>query len=123
MMKNCTKCGELKDLIEYGTHTKASDGKRSRCKLCLEDDRLQRTYGVTLTQWNQMFVAQNGCCGVCKRHQSVLNQTLAVDHCHITKKVRGLLCSQCNRYLGYYELYIKVGFRQFDEYLNQAAAA
>lgn len=57
-------------------------------------------YGITLEDYNEMFVNQNGCCKICGRHQSEFKKTLCVDHCHTTGKVRGLLCSNCNIVLG-----------------------
>ena len=47
-----------------------------------------------------MFNEQNGCCYICKRHQTEINHKLNVDHCHKTDKVRSLLCNQCNQALG-----------------------
>jgi len=38
------------------------------------------------------------CCEICGRKVK-----LCVDHCHKTKKFRGLLCRVCNRQLGWYE--------------------
>lgn len=62
---------------------------------------LQRTYGISLTEYNQLLDNQNGVCAICKQTESVSRYTnLAVDHCHATGKVRGLLCATCNRALG-----------------------
>ena len=50
-----------------------------------------------------MFEAQGGCCKLCGRpHSTETKATLLVcDHNHATGKVRGLLCSWCNRGLGF----------------------
>lgn len=47
-----------------------------------------------------LFEEQNGCCKICKRHQSEFKKKLAVDHCHETNTVRGLLCPKCNTGIG-----------------------
>lgn len=60
-----------------------------------------RNFGITLTQYNELFMAQNGCCDACGRHQTELSKRLAVDHNHETLEIRGLLCQSCNRCLGY----------------------
>ena len=59
-----------------------------------------KNYGLTIDGYNKMFSDQNGCCAVCGRHQSEFKKRLAVDHNHITKKVRKLLCNQCNTAIG-----------------------
>lgn len=54
-------------------------------------------YGVTAEQFEILFEAQNGKCKICDR-PSV--KALVVDHCHITGRVRGLLCRKCNSGIG-----------------------
>jgi hypothetical protein len=47
-----------------------------------------------------MFTKQDGRCKICNIVQEELIKALAVDHCHTTGKVRGLLCRECNLMLG-----------------------
>jgi len=61
---------------------------------------LQQQYGIDLDTYNKMLFEQNGCCAICGLHHSEENKALAVDHCHTTGKVRGLLCINCNHMLG-----------------------
>lgn len=61
---------------------------------------LRYNYNITLEDYNKMFQAQNGCCKICKRHQSKLVKRLCVDHNHETGEVRALLCHQCNTGIG-----------------------
>lgn len=60
----------------------------------------KRRFGITLEDYNKMFEDQKGCCKICNTHQLDLKKRLAVDHCHTTGKVRGLLCGNCNRAIG-----------------------
>ena len=76
-------------------------------------NRLEKRYGITLEEYNQILKKQNECCKICKRHQTEFMINLAVDHDHKTNKVRGLLCMGCNRALGY--------FRDSPECCNTAA--
>ena len=70
-----------------------------RCATCLQDARLKHKYGITGEQYAEMLEAQGGVCAICGRECQSRNR-LAVDHCHETGKVRGLLCAHCNRALG-----------------------
>ena len=64
----------------------------------LTDATLMRKYGISSATYNELLRKQNGVCAICHCHQRY--QSLAVDHCHKTGKVRGLLCVNCNRGLG-----------------------
>lgn len=64
---------------------------------------LKRTYGINLLDYYTMLQKQNGGCAMCGRKNSS-ERRLAIDHCHVTGKVRGLLCIGCNTALGQYEM-------------------
>lgn len=61
---------------------------------------LKKLYGITIDNYNDMFSFQDGKCKGCNRHQSELKKSLYVDHCHLSGKIRGLLCHDCNTLLG-----------------------
>src|SRR5712675_1977499 len=62
--------------------------------------RILRVYNITLDQYNQMFIEQNGNCAICNRNQSEFLKDLSIDHCHETGKIKGLLCINCNTAIG-----------------------
>ncbi len=60
--------------------------------------RLLVRYGITVGEYEAMLYAQNGLCAVCKNPPKSMR--LAVDHNHITGRIRGLLCMRCNTGIG-----------------------
>ena len=58
-----------------------------------------KKFGITLGDYDRMLDEQQGVCAICQTECSTGNR-LAVDHCHETGEVRGLLCSNCNLGLG-----------------------
>lgn len=64
------------------------------------DLRLRREFGITLVQYKAVSKHQGGKCAVCKRPATDFKNNLAVDHCHETGLVRGLLCWKCNKLVG-----------------------
>lgn len=62
--------------------------------------RLKKNYGLTLDDYNTMLLKQNNKCLICGEKAK---KALAIDHCHSTNKIRGLLCGKCNTHLGWYE--------------------
>ena len=62
---------------------------------------LKHLYGITPEQYGVMFEQQKGCCAICHQpERSKQSKLLAVDHSHTDKRLRGLLCGNCNRALG-----------------------
>lgn len=62
---------------------------------------LKRQYGMTPEEYDQMLEEQDGRCKICGTHQSELKRRLAIDHCHKSGKIRGLLCADCNTGIGH----------------------
>lgn len=79
--------------------------------------RIWRKYGLTPDAFWEMVKDQEGCCAICtvvlRLSGNELN-SLHIDHCHKTMKVRGLLCKRHNTAIGI--------FRENPEHLESAAA-
>lgn len=120
MNKQCTRCKEIKALTCF---SKAGRGNalRSNCKTCdanqykkwksknrkkyldsTTNSGLKLRYGIGLEEYKKLLAGQGDCCKICKSTapgRKDVNR-FAVDHCHTTGKVRGLLCSKCNTAIG-----------------------
>lgn len=62
--------------------------------------RLLKLYGISAADYDALLQRQNGLCAGCGT-KPTKKRRLAVDHDHKTKKIRGLLCFNCNVTLGY----------------------
>ena len=69
-------------------------------KLAFFKSRILNKFGLSWEGYQQLFEQQQGKCAICEKHQSELKKRLHVDHCHKTGKIRGLLCRNCNLFLG-----------------------
>jgi len=78
---------------------------------------LLKKYNLTISQFNKLSVQQNGVCAICER-ENIKGKRLYVDHCHKTGKIRGLLCSECNKGLGSFKDSIKL-FKKAIKYLRE----
>lgn len=120
--RRCPDCKELKSLDDFPRSRSGKKGHGAYCKPChntrtretakrlyggTREYHLRRRYGIGDADFQRMLAEQGGVCAICKdpgpRH---------VDHDHITGKVRGILCFNCNGGLGYY--------RDNVEYLGEA---
>lgn len=66
--------------------------------------KIRRRYGIDYGKW---LAAQNGVCAICSKPETSRGsqgalKRLAVDHNHETGEVRGLLCNNCNRAIGFF---------------------
>lgn len=62
-----------------------------------------RKLGITEQDYQKMMKAQNNLCAICGGKPDTRWEKLAVDHCHSSGRVRGLLCMVCNTMLGRFE--------------------
>ncbi len=60
---------------------------------------LKCRFGITLEQFQTILNEQSGVCKICRKPDPC-NRALAVDHCHTTGRIRGLLCTRCNHGIG-----------------------
>jgi hypothetical protein len=122
MSKVCSNCGDTKEEVEFYKHSANPSGLEYRCKVCTntKNSLYQKTksgklsrrksgimnrFGLTLIAYDKLLKDQGGTCAICKGPETVLLKSgmlkhLAVDHCHKTGQVRGLLCHHCNVAIG-----------------------
>ena len=66
------------------------------------NSKLKQNYGINMVEYEQKLIEQQHACAICfltTPGQSNVKR-FAVDHCHETGKIRGLLCSNCNKGIG-----------------------
>lgn len=121
-MKKCSSCKKTKQYIEFTKEKAKSDGHSAYCKECnrikckeknqkyyikkgrppkQQVDPLEqhvKKYNITKEEYLTLVKNQNNLCAICKEPEK--NRKLAIDHCHISGKVRGLLCTNCNLGIG-----------------------
>lgn len=68
---------------------------------------LRKAYNITYEEYMDMYNLYGGTCHICRQEGFKIDKNqklnLAVDHCHSTGKVRGMLCHNCNRGLGLFQ--------------------
>lgn len=83
----------------YRSTPEAKDQRRNQLLL--------KQFGIDLSTYNDMLSKQGGTCAICKQPETFVHRgvlvSLAVDHCHKTGKVRGLLCRSCNQGIGHFK--------------------
>lgn len=130
-MKTCNICLERRSLDDFYANKKAKDGRQSCCKDCRRAylaanstrvKKVNRDYkirtgrqlavrrpssgpakrrhqGLHEDQYLAILGDQLGTCAICAKDS---DQRLAVDHCHKSGEIRGLLCRACNLGLGFF---------------------
>ncbi len=103
----------MKSLQDFPRNRSASGGRGGYCKPChnakgkatytrlyggTRHYHLQRRYGISATQVDELVTEQGGLCAICRTGKAE-----HVDHEHLTGRVRGMLCFNCNGGLGQFK--------------------
>jgi len=72
---------------------------RQRAKEATRRARFRKIYGITPEEFEVLLRLQGNHCALCETPDRATRR-LCVDHDHLTGRVRGLLCVQCNSALG-----------------------
>lgn len=133
--RKCIPCGLVKPIDEFPLDRGRKSGRHPYCKPCKAEfmrkaqarwkashpekvkrnnkaQNLRKKYGLSLEVYEELLDAQGGVCLICGAAPDPLS--LAVDHCHDSTEIRGLLCNPCNLGVGH--------FRDRPELLEAAAA-
>lgn len=68
----------------------------------------RKKYNLNFGEFDGLWIIFNGRCGICNKELKMPTRTrgqgldtVSIDHDHITGNIRGLLCSSCNRGIGF----------------------
>lgn len=126
LLRKCSSCGLEKSLAKHfykqsKSRAHRANGYLTQCKCCILEknritqakpknkqkiweNKLQYRYGITKEDYEYLLTKQKGCCAICGTNnpssKSKKHKYFSVDHCHQTKKIRGLLCATCNSAIG-----------------------
>lgn len=141
LVHTCTACGITKPVSEFAVRKTHRPGKPvSQCTKCKVEynktrrvqnkervyeierkSKMKQTYGLSIEDYDRMLEKQGGGCAICGTTvPSERTRYFTVDHCHTTGKIRGLLCTKCNRGLGLFNDHIQ-RIQDAAEYLKRSA--
>ncbi|HZX49542.1 MAG TPA: endonuclease VII domain-containing protein [Candidatus Paceibacterota bacterium] len=137
MVKKCTRCGKTNSDVSFSLKKNSTSVIAKRCDDCRSSaavtwgarnpekirvanerfkasgkarySRLLKKYNISESLYLELLKKQGGRCAICK-HSSPRGRypVFNVDHDHNTGRIRGLLCGNCNRGLGYLGENLKV---------------
>lgn len=118
IVKTCCTCKTIKSYSEFYKDKNNKDGHSYRCKSCqkIKEQKYYKTQkykekvrkdrwknqniDININQYNELLKSHDYKCAICGITTTELNKGLCVDHNHKNGKIRGLLCTSCNRGIG-----------------------
>ncbi len=98
-MKTCNRCFKSKPTGMFYKRAVLKGGHMLHCKECSESDQRLIRYRLDDKAYEALLQSQDYSCGVCTKPLSDVKK-IAIDHCHETGDIRGILCSPCNVAIG-----------------------
>ena len=102
-MKVCSKCKVEQPIENYSKRSNRPSGIQSWCKTCERESRrkyykpheaARRRHKLNDEEYNNLMLSTT--CDICETELT----KKCIDHDHITGRVRGVLCNNCNTALG-----------------------
>jgi hypothetical protein len=103
--QNNVAIGNLFESIgEFATRAEQDKHWRQRNPDKVRGITLKKDFGITVETYHRLLEGQGGVCASCKNPETATRngniKWLAVDHCHDSHVLRGLLCAACNMAIG-----------------------
>lgn len=110
----CKKCDHITSIASMKKYRSTEEGllksREAVKKSVLKDPEknkwackksIYKSLGIVITkeEYVKKLELQNNRCAICNTLPSE-KKSLALDHCHVTLKVRGFLCDNCNTAIG-----------------------
>lgn len=101
----CKQCNAAKDIARrkenWDSYLAYSRERNKTAKGMMHNRRnTWKRNGIDPDKAEAYFLAHHGQCDLCGKDTESNGKALAVDHCHETGEIRGMLCSNCNRGIG-----------------------
>lgn len=97
----CRKCGTEYPITEFRFTSKATNKRHNICKHCRQIHR--KFVREAKQHYDELLKKQNNSCAICGITADESNDKLIIDHNHDTLIVRGIVCSYCNKGLGFFK--------------------
>lgn len=113
-MKWCQVCNTVKPYSDFNKCSTHKDGHCKECRICqtirrrkynarpeVKQRKKAHKYNIRVEQM-MLLSKQKTACEICHRDFADLaKKDIHIDHCHKTGSLRGILCSFCNKMLGF----------------------
>lgn len=93
----CKVCSRTKSAAYYAANKERQKAKHREWVAANKErvaaHKAKSAYGIPLDEYEQLM--HEGKCAICGN-----TERLRIDHCHVSERVRGVLCDSCNKGLG-----------------------
>lgn len=100
-LQKCRHCKLDLPLHNFHNDRRTSNNVYHTCRNCRS--KYRRLINLSDKDYKEILESQNNECAICGTDAKEFKIALSVDHDYITKKIRGLLCVNCNMGLGHFK--------------------